>query len=80
MGINSVPPVWFLLRVGFRERHGNQLGSLKMVSAHITHLFSVTVTECSALVRWVDYEATMSVLAAGTLGQVTAIYRLQTTH
>ena len=49
MGINSVPPVWFLLMVGFGARHGNQLTSLKIVSAHLTHLQSATVVKCSAL-------------------------------
>ena len=35
MGINSVLPVWFLIRIGFEERHGNQLSSFKMVSASL---------------------------------------------
>ena len=49
MGINSVTLFWFLLMVGFGARHGNQLSSFKMVSAHLTHIFGVTVTECSVL-------------------------------
>ena len=56
MGINSVPPVWFLLGLGCGM---GMTHLLKMASAHLTQLLTVTVAECTdffILFFWVNID------------------------